>query len=279
MRLLPLLLLLLAACAAAPGAPRIGMRAPARTETVAIPLPDGTTLRGLLALPAGAPSGQTVVALHGCSGIGAAERAIRLTPRETDWAAELTEAGHAVIFPDSFGSRGLGEACGVARHPAGPLVRRGDAHATAAWAAAQPWAKPGPAALIGWSHGGSTVLTAVAEPLPDHPPPGLIDRAVAYYPGCAEIGRSERWRPGVRVLMLLGGADDWTPASPCQALAARFPGELRQVTYPGALHGFDAPAARHQSRWLPNGRQVSFGTDPAARTASMAAVRAFLAAQ
>jgi dienelactone hydrolase len=275
MRLLLPLLLLLAACAAGPGGPRLGVRTPARVETVSIPLPDGTTLRGLLALPAGAPTASTVVALHGCGGIGGPERAVRLSPRETDWAAELTEAGHPVVFPDSFGSRGLGEACGVAGFPAGPLVRRGDAHATAAWAATQPWARPGPAALIGWSHGGSTVLTAAAEPVP----PGLIDRAVAYYPGCFDIGRAERWRPGVPVLMLLGGSDDWTPASYCQGLAARFPGRLRQVTYPGALHGFDGPATRHQSRWLPNGRQVSFGSDPAARVASMAEVRAFLAAR
>ncbi|MBY0339352.1 MAG: hypothetical protein K2X11_22250, partial [Acetobacteraceae bacterium] len=78
------------------------------------------TLRARLYLPA-EPSGPAIVALHGCSGIGGADAPIRLGPRERDWAARLTALGHPVLFPDSFGSRGLGEACGVRGFPAGPF--------------------------------------------------------------------------------------------------------------------------------------------------------------
>jgi dienelactone hydrolase len=268
---LPALLLLLLFGCAADDAPTATARQPARREAVVIPLEDGTQLRAVLALPAGAPTRPPIIALHGCAGLGRADRPIRLPLREADWAAVLTEAGHPVLFPDSFGSRGLGQACGVRGFPAGPRVRRGDVHAAAAWARSQAWAPSGPAGLIGWSHGGSTVLTAIAEPLPA----GLIGKAVAYYPGCSEVGQTAGWRPGVPALLLLGGADDWTPAHFCQALAARFPERLRQITYPGARHGFDGPATPQTTRTLPDGRMVSMGSDPAARRASMAEVAGF----
>jgi dienelactone hydrolase len=270
--LMPALLLLLFGCAAEE-LPHASARQPARREVVAIPLADGTALRAVLALPAGPAARPPVIALHGCAGLGRADRPIRLGLREADWAATLTEAGHPVLFPDSFGSRGLGQACGVRDFPAGPQVRRGDALAAAAWAQAQPWAPAGPVALLGWSHGGSTVLRTIAAPLP----PGLIDRAVAYYPGCYEVERTAGWQPAVPALLLLGASDDWTPARFCQALAARFPGQLRQVTYSGARHGFDGPATPQTTRTLPDGRMVSMGTDPAARQASMAEVARFLA--
>jgi dienelactone hydrolase len=43
--------------------------------------------------------------------------------------------------------------------------------------------------------------------------------------------------------MLLGGADDMTPAQLCQEAAAKVaaPAAVKIVVYPGALHGFDNP--------------------------------------
>ena len=273
-RCLLLLLLLVTGCADT-ALPYATARAPRHVQQVSVPLPEGPPLRAVLALPDGPATGATIIALHGCGGLARPERTLRLPLRESDWAARLTEAGHPVLFPDSFGSRGLGEACGVRGFPAGPLVRRGDVHAAAAWAAAQPWARPGGAVLLGWSHGGSTALTGIAEPLP----PGLIQAAIAYYPGCFEIGRAAPWRPAAPVLMLLGGADNWTPAAECRALAARSPDRLEQVTYPGAHHGFDAPGGTIRNRTLPNGRMVTVGSDSAARDASMQRVVAYLAAR
>ena len=71
----------------------------ARAETALIPLPDGTQLRAELAMPSGPPSGAGIAALHGCGG--------PFPSRDRQWAQILTEAGHPVLFPDSFGSRGL----------------------------------------------------------------------------------------------------------------------------------------------------------------------------
>ncbi|MFC7608909.1 dienelactone hydrolase family protein [Teichococcus aestuarii] len=243
---------------------------------VTLPGPEGTPLRALLALPpAGAPLGVPVVALHGCGGIGAAGAALRAPARERDWAARLVEAGHPVLFPDSFGSRGLGPACGRPEHPARPdPVRAADALAAAAWAQAQSWAAPGGVLLLGWSHGGSTVLAAAARA-----EPGLVRAAVAFYPGCLAARRAGTMA-AIPLLLLLGEADDWTPARFCQGwAAAQPPGRVEAVLYPGAGHGFDAPGeAPPRALELPDGRRVTAGAHPAARSLAMPRALAFLAA-
>jgi len=273
MKLLRLLPLLLVSCTD-PTLPTATAETPVRREQVALPGPDGVTLRAILALPEAAPTRATVIALHGCGGLGGPAGAPRLPMREADWAARLTAAGHAVLFPDSFGSRGLGQACGIRDFPAGAeAVRWKDARAAADWAAAQPWAVPGGAVLLGWSHGGSTVLGAVNHPLPG----GAIRAAIAFYPGCLATLRAGGWRPEVPLLLLLGGADDWTPATHCQRLAQGSPAAVE--TYDGAPHGFDAPGGQVRTRTLADGRMVTAGPDPAARAAALARVEGFLARQ
>ncbi|MFL1463655.1 dienelactone hydrolase family protein [Roseococcus sp. DSY-14] len=293
-------LLLLAGCAAVAAdeaPPALALR------EVAIPGPGGVTLRALLALPE-RPTGAPVVALHGCGGIGTGARPLRPPPREVDWAARLVAAGHPVVMPDSFGSRGLGEACGVRGFPAGPFgLRRQDALAAADWARAQGWGAP---VLLGWSHGGSTTLAAWAAAAP-----GQLAGAVAFYPGCvgapaprAEVGapaprgevgapapRGEVGAPAPRgdtgapaplgqaappLLMLLGGEDDWTRPQPCQDWAARSP-LVRAHLFPGARHGFDGLSGGVRQRLLPDGRTVSFGPDGPARAESRRMVMEFVA--
>lgn len=265
-------LFLLAGCAATgitvDEAPR---EIPFPEQRLTVPGAEGTTLRALLYLPPN-PSRPAVIALHSCTGIGPAERPIRLPPHQRDWAIRLLEAGHPVLFPDSFGSRGLGEACGVRSFPAGPLgVRRFDALAAADWARAQPWGRGQPPVLIGWSHGGSTTLAAWATAAP-----GALSAAIALYPGC---GLGEATRLGTTpLLMLLGAEDNWTPPQPCEQLAARAPGVITVLRYPGAHHGFDVLSGGIRTRYLPTGHSVSLGPDGAARTDSRAQVATFLAA-
>jgi len=250
----------------------------ARAQEVTFAAEDGAGLRAFLVpAAAGVARRPTVVALHGCSGLARADRPLRLPTREADWAARLAERGHAVLFPDSFGSRGLGDACGRVEHPVLPWgARVGDARAALAWAAAQPGEPPGGGILLGWSHGGSTVLWTLAAP----PRAGLLRAAVAFYPGCgAVLRRAPGWSAPVPLLMLLGEVDDWTPAPQCLALVARAPARVEVIEYRGAHHNFDHPAAPQRSRMLPNGQTVTIGTDPAARAASIAAVLGFLAAR
>ncbi|WP_207538217.1 dienelactone hydrolase family protein [Sabulicella rubraurantiaca] len=263
-RALPLLFLLLLGCATPDeAAPPL----PASAREVTLPGPGGVALRALVLTPE-TPRGPAVVALHGCSGIGGGGSPIRLGARERDWTARLVAAGHPVIFPDSFGSRGLGEACGQRPFPAGPFsVRRDDALAVAAWATAQGWGRP---VLLGWSHGGSTTLAAWAAA-----PPGALSGAVALYPGCLGAPAPSG---AVPMLLLLGGSDDWTPAAPCEGWAARAPGRVVAATFSGAHHGFDGLSGGLRRRSLPDGRTVSLGPDGAARGEARRRVMEFLAA-
>jgi len=252
-------------------------------ETVSFPGPGGQALRGVLVRAAGDAPGVPVIALHGCGGLGAFPA---LPAREADWAARLAALGHPVLFPDSFGSRGVAQVCsGGERGILPETTRRADAQAAAAWALAQPWSVPGGAVLLGWSHGGSAALAAVGAPVP----PGLIRGAVALYPGCARPGRPPPpWQPAAPVLMLLGEADDWTPPGPCRLAAERAAGQaalgqVQVVAYPGAPHGFDQPgmAQRTLSGLDMTARgdgTARMGTDSAAREDALRRVPAFLRA-
>ncbi|MCX7383440.1 MAG: hypothetical protein NT133_18950 [Alphaproteobacteria bacterium] len=75
----------------------------ARAEHVSFPGPEGITLQGEVFRPEGDPRGPAVVALHGCGG--------PFPSRDAMWRKILTEAGHVVLFPNSFASRGLGSQC------------------------------------------------------------------------------------------------------------------------------------------------------------------------
>lgn len=243
-------------------------------ERVSIPTPDGVTLDAALVLPDGPPQGPAVVAMHGCGG--------PFPSRDGSWAVVLAQAGHIVLLPDSFGSRGLGSQCSERKPAVTPGgARRHDAITAATWLTQRPGTPPGGVDLIGWSNGGSTVLYT-AEQKPDLPP-GLFRRFVASYPGCASVVRNTGWQPAAPMLILIGEIDDWTPAAPCRELAARFPGRLDFVMYPGAYHDFDAPSQPVKERYgvmTNNGiGAIHAGTNEPARQDALRRVPAFLDAK
>lgn len=241
-------------------------------QRVSIPAPDGVALDAALVQPDGPPHGLAVVALHGCGG--------PFPTRDGSWAVVLAHAGHIVLLPDSFGSRGLGSQCSVKQREVTPSkVRRGDAIAAAEWLAHRHGTPPGGVNLVGWSNGGGTALYTAAQ-RPDLPR-GLFRRFVAFYPGCATEARDAAWQPSAPLLILVGEDDDWTPAAPCHDLAARFPGQIRLVTYPGAYHDFDAPdrpvVERSGLATPPSGSgHAHTGTNGPARQDALRRVPAFL---
>ncbi len=152
----------------------------------------------------------------------------------------MAKAGHVVLLPDSFGSRGLGSQCGTTHRTVTPEgLRRRDAIASAQWLMARSETPAGGVAMMGWSNGGSTVL-ATARAAPDVPP-GLFRRFAAFYPGCESLVKQGNWKSSAPVLILIGESDDWTPAPPCHELASRDAADITLVGYPGAYHDFDAP--------------------------------------
>jgi dienelactone hydrolase len=251
-------------------------------ESIEIPYDEGT-LKAVLFRPAGEGPFPAIVGLHGCSGPN--DRSGGFNPIYRAWGERLAAAGYAVVFPDSFGSRGAGPQCTVReRRIRARIERVGDAHAARQWLQAQPWVKTDRISLIGWSHGGSAALWAVRPRLP------ALDRrldfrsAIAFYPGCRLPGE-QAWSARIPTLVLIGKADDWTPASACEVMVAGARGRSARVeivTYPGAHHRFDHPNLPVRQRTglaytADNSGRAHIGSDPAARQDSIERVSAWLA--
>ena len=243
----------------------------AKAEPIRFPGPDGMVLNGTLFVPKGKPKAPAIVALHGCGG--------PLPARDDDWAKRLAGAGHIVLLPDSYGSRGLGSQCGNPRRQVSAAgKRREDAIAALRYMAARPGTPPGGVLLMGWSDGATTVLTAGRESA--ELPTGLLRGMVAFYPGCS-AAEHKSWVPAAPVLILMGEADDWTPAAPCRVVAERHPGKVKLITYTGAYHDFDVPDEKVRIvsglAFPPTGRAHA-GSNPAAREEALRQVPAFIAA-
>lgn len=251
-RALPSLALAVASCAA--GAP---------------PTFDATTVGGPRSgrageffRPAGPGPFPAVVVLHGCDGVG---------PHYRNWARRLRAWGYAALVVDSFTPRGVREVCGEGRR-VDPSARAQDAFRAAAWLRARPDILAGRVGVIGFSHGGWSVLKAVladAVAASGQPP---FAAAVAYYPGC----EAPRAALATDTLILIGGADDWTPPARCERWVAQVARDGRTAgirVYPGTLHGFDTTAPLH----VYAGHHLGGNAQEAA--AAEAATRAFLAAR
>ena len=234
----------------------------AAAEWITFPGPRGVTLKALMFKPEGKGLFPAVLALHGCGGIGSGGG---VNPRHSDWGMRLQAAGFLVIFPESFGSRGLGSQCTVRNREVDLSDRRRDAFAAAEWLAARPDVNKRKIGLLGWSNGGMALLHATNG---GSGPNGVdFATAVAFYPGCKTILR-KGYSPRVPVTILHGLADDWTAAEPCRQLSG-----VRFVGYNGAYHNFDHPNLPLRTRkaaFTASGTGVvHVGTDPEARQDSI----------
>jgi len=243
------------------------------------------TLHAILYRPEGPGPFPAVVALHSCGGL--MDRAGHIARRYSEWGAALAAAGFAAVFPDSFGSRGLGSQCRVReRKVRSSRERVADANAARHWLQAQSWAVANHISLIGWSSGGVTALWAV-RPRPRARGAGAgadYRSAVAFYPGCRRL-RETAWSARVPTLILIGHADDWTPPGVCQQMVSGARGRSARadiVVYPGAHHDFDRPDSPLRLRTglttaADGSGRAHVGTDPAARADAFKRVPQFLA--
>lgn len=244
-----------------------------------------------VASPLKAPATGTpvVIALHGCSGLytPAGADAKALGSRYRGYAQWLGARGYAVVFPDSFGPRGKPHGICTERTATRDIngaVRRADVLATIRWVAGQPGVDARRIVLLGWSNGAQAVLEAVdaSRAWPTDTP--AVNRAVAFYPGCASAQKRPDYRLNAPLLLLAGGNDDWTPADHCQALQTAVLARQPQARFEldmfgGAYHGFDGTAALKERNGIPKGRRygtVTVGGDPAAREAAFAKLAAWL---
>ena len=217
----------------------------------------GEPMQGWLAKPKGAGPFPAVVVLHSCLGLPSNRRAIEST---------LTNAGFVALFVDEFTTRGLNETCTVDFPQVVP-----DAFGALAYLAGQPDVDPSRVAVVGFSQGADGALAVAAAP--SGAAHGLADGlrfrvAAAFYPPCAnEAGK----RLTIPTLVVVGSADEVTPAAECRRLAEGQP-DVRVSVYPGVAHCFDDPA-------FAGGKQVLGMTlryDPEAARRGMAELIAFL---
>jgi len=197
-----------------------------------------------------------VVMLHGCGGAYARDGA--LNARHRMWGELLAANGYVALMLDSFSSRGVKELCTqkFAERTLKEADRVGDAYAALAFLRGRSEVDARRVAVLGWSHGGGTVLATITRP----PTEGAgFARAVAFYPGCtARARRPAAFSPYAPLLVLIGESDDWTPAAPCEALSSAVRergGPMEIVTYPGTYHDFDNPGitSKRVRTEVPNG--------------------------
>lgn len=254
--------------------------------------------------PGGPGPFPAVVILHDCSGVGP-----RSSGAPGRWTDELVKQGYVVAIPDSFTTRGFPN--GVCTDPSpnrarvNSAGRARDAYATLAYLRTLPDVDGSRVGLMGGSHGGSATLQSMVAPASEKDPLARdkaagFAAAVALYPGCAE--RYGEWRavrpsgargpitdyigvykPVAPLLILIGEADDWTPAEPCCRLA-----EIAQKNgypvavkvYPGTHHSFDnsSPVRYNANRMnanSPTGRGATTGGNAAAWADSIREVTSF----
>jgi dienelactone hydrolase len=102
-------------------------------------------------------------------------------------------------------------------------------------------------AAIGWSQGGVYAMAVINGPSLERArrrgvelPAAGFAASVGMYPGgCFSLVKEQVVRP---LLVLIGEADDWTPAATCREMVAAMHARGAHatiVTYPGAYHYFD----------------------------------------
>jgi len=202
-----------------------------------------TLLRGLLMKPEGVGPFPAIVALHGCNGLlkeGA------LVAREAAWTQHLTSHGYVVLFPDSFGPRDVTSDCeGRVRAWA---ERSYDAYGALRYLQTQPFVIGERIGLMGWSHGGGTVVFAID------------------------------WKPDISFLLEIGAQDDSIQSAPCieRTRSARAGGAPMQMkVYDGAVHDFDWPGDKLHTITSPSGKVAHYGVDEDARGDALVRVLAF----
>ena len=259
-----------------------------REQAVQVPAKD-LTLSGVLFTPAPSPvlgeRRPAIVLMHGCGGM--LDSRGELVARHRDWAERFARWGFVALTLDSFAPRGIKAICELKDRPIQPWNERtADAYAALGYLAARSDVDPASVFVLGWSHGGSTVMGIVRPQAPGRQAGGPhFKAAVAFYPGCSLPLRQKVYQPTMPLLILHGEADDWVPAASCVELAQKLKGSakpVQTVTYPGAHHGFDAPAT--PLRYLPKvynpaaqgEHGAHIGTHPQARLAAIAEVRRFV---
>ena len=187
---------------------------------------DGTplTLTGKLTKPQGNGPFPAVVLLHECAGIKSYQDV---------WAERFASWGYVAFQVDSFGPRGLSTICEDSLLILTLIYKRAqDAYDAKTYLIGLPFFDRNRVGVIGWSHGGWTTISVVAQKR-EYP----FRSAIAFYPYCNQM----LFDFNAPLRILIGEKDDWTPANLCnrRMLSGQTGHEVILKVYPNAYHGFD----------------------------------------
>jgi dienelactone hydrolase len=202
-------------------------------------------IEATLIRPAGPGPFPAVVQLHGCAGVEA---------QSFRWARWLADRGYVALVVDSFGPRRLKGDCRSGPDDPPITARFDDAFGALRYLQSQSYVHADRVAAIGWSQGGVYAMAVINGP--------SLERArrrgvalsgtgfaagIGVYPGgCFSLVKEQVVRP---LLVLIGEADDWTPAAQCREMveAMRSRGaDATIASYPGAYHYFDVEGQRRE---------------------------------
>ncbi len=226
-------------------------------------------IEGKLYKPDGRGPFPALVLLHGCQGV------VRQTQT---WAHWLRERGYVALVTDSFGPRNDPADCKGGDDSGPSTARFDDAIGALRYLQAQPFVIPDRVASFGWSQGGLFAMSVINGPTLERArargvalPRAGYAAAIAMYPGgCQAYVKELVIRP---LLLLIGGADNWTPPQYCREMAAAMKARGADVTlveYPGAYHYFDIVGQKKEvlkdieQPYTPGTFGVTVAYDPAA---------------
>ncbi len=222
--------------------------------------PAGPSITAWVYRPSGSGPSPAVIYGHPCGGLDSFT--------ET-WTKRLASWGYFVLAPNSYGARGIRNACsgGI---PANNLVS--DVAGALDFLATRPEVIKGKVAILGNSAGGKLALRAVQKRF------NLANRGllggVGLYP--APCSAAQDKFVALPYLALMAEKDDWTPMAECHAWADAAPKPpVEAVFYPNAVHGFDNSV--EMSRAVPCARGTChLGYDAKVSADAEARAKAFL---
>lgn len=266
-----------------------GPRAP--DETLTFKSADGkTVLKGYFWQSAKAGARPAIVMMHGCGGAYSSNvetfDATTVASQYREWGERLSADGYGVLLVDSFGPRGKGSGvCDIPydKRPAKineVTVRPLDAIGALRALRKQDRVRKNPVALIGFSNGGSAVLSTVAKTgpsvwkkKPKKPSPWFAG-AASFYPGCGlQSAYDGHWQPTIPTHLFVGTADTTTPPAPecderfTEALDQGAPAMM--ASYHKATHGFDRASS--------GGTRLGKAANAAAKASAIATTDALFA--
>lgn len=196
-----------------------------------------------------------VIMMHGCAGAYSYSNPKNgLSSLHREWGDRIVAEGYAAILVDSFSFRNAPQRqCGNGNEGTSEVTERPfDIEAAYHHIVADFNLDPENVALLGWSHGASSILSALAQGHLNVPPQAFRS-AVTFYPGCGlhnAFGgiESSTWVPDAPLLILHAGKDRLYKSGYCQqriqnavefGAAPENGNGIGLIVYRDANHSFD----------------------------------------